>query len=331
MDIAPLQKWLALPPGPWPPDDRVLLGLPDGPVDAAAAEQNALERMELLRPHQLVNPDLVTEGMNRLAQALIALTSAPVEAPPPPPPDLPAAVSFAPTANPVVTPGPQVFEAEVVEAVVTTAPPRRPAPVPVPAPVPTLAVADEPEPVIVLDETAPPGTALVPNDRRKAYRELVFLRKLRRLWDRLGLIAGSPSEPVRSAEAVFIVLTAGNELRTLIREQPALATLLNTDGRIVSAVFTQPHAAMVFRELVPPQRTAVAADWAAGRKLLETAYTSRRALLRNSIAHRRLRTFGVRVAHFLRSHPEWVLGVLTVVLILAGLFRTMVRAYPDAR
>jgi hypothetical protein len=37
-------------------------------------ETRALAQMERLRPHQLVQADLVTEGMNRLAQALISLT-----------------------------------------------------------------------------------------------------------------------------------------------------------------------------------------------------------------------------------------------------------------
>ena len=75
MDTNLLCSWLGLPPGPWPPGDRALLGLPDGPADAADAERRALALMARLRPHQLVHPELVTEGMNRLAQALLAVTA----------------------------------------------------------------------------------------------------------------------------------------------------------------------------------------------------------------------------------------------------------------
>lgn len=84
MDFALLRSWLDLPAGAeWPPDAHVLLGLPPGPVDPGDAEVRALDRMDRLRPYQLLHPELVTEGMTRLAQALITFTEAP---PPPPPP-----------------------------------------------------------------------------------------------------------------------------------------------------------------------------------------------------------------------------------------------------
>jgi hypothetical protein len=69
-----LRAWLGLPPGPWPPNHYELLGLARGAGDLADIENRVLERMERLRPHQLLHPELVTEGMNRLAQALVCLT-----------------------------------------------------------------------------------------------------------------------------------------------------------------------------------------------------------------------------------------------------------------
>src|SRR6476620_8927364 len=69
-----LQSWLSLPPGPWPPDHYTLLGLPPGSCDPILVEHRVLERMAQLRPHQLLQPELVTVGMNRLAQALVCLT-----------------------------------------------------------------------------------------------------------------------------------------------------------------------------------------------------------------------------------------------------------------
>jgi hypothetical protein len=78
VDDSLLRSWLALPAGPWPPDHYTLLGLAPGRADPAAVEPRVMERMDRLRTHQLLHPDLVTEGMNRLAQALITLTD-PVE------------------------------------------------------------------------------------------------------------------------------------------------------------------------------------------------------------------------------------------------------------
>ncbi|QDU20430.1 hypothetical protein [Urbifossiella limnaea] len=74
MDHALLRSWLELPAGEWPPEPHVLLG---NPADPADAETRALDRMDRLRPYQLLHPELVTEGMTRLAQALIAFSEAP--------------------------------------------------------------------------------------------------------------------------------------------------------------------------------------------------------------------------------------------------------------
>lgn len=74
VDHSLLRSWLGLPPGSWPPDHYALLELPVGNCDPASVERLVLARMAKLRPHQLLHPELVTEGMNRLAQALICLT-----------------------------------------------------------------------------------------------------------------------------------------------------------------------------------------------------------------------------------------------------------------
>lgn len=58
----------------WPPDHYTLLGLEPGEVDTRRIEQRVQERMEKLRRYQLTHPEQATEGMNRLAQALVCLT-----------------------------------------------------------------------------------------------------------------------------------------------------------------------------------------------------------------------------------------------------------------
>src|SRR5436305_11724 len=100
METDKLRSWLGLPPGPWPPDDRTLLGLGSGPVTAAEAERRALGLMAKLRPHQLVHPELVTEGMNRLAQALLAVSMAGPAAAPAPPSRTPACHAPSPRTSP---------------------------------------------------------------------------------------------------------------------------------------------------------------------------------------------------------------------------------------
>ena len=76
MDHNLLRSWLGLPAGLWPPDHYTLLGFVPGIAEAAAIETRVLEKMSRLRQQQLRHPELVTEGMNQLAQALICLSDA---------------------------------------------------------------------------------------------------------------------------------------------------------------------------------------------------------------------------------------------------------------
>jgi hypothetical protein len=74
MDRDLIRSWLQLPPGDWPPDHYTLLGLTPGETGLARIEQQVHERMQRLRSYQLTHPELATEAMNRLAQALVCLT-----------------------------------------------------------------------------------------------------------------------------------------------------------------------------------------------------------------------------------------------------------------
>src|SRR5437763_14069493 len=75
MNLKLLCTWLGLPGDScWPPDHHALLGLAPGANDPKHVEQKVQERLAKLRCYQLSHPEEATEGMNRLAQAFIALT-----------------------------------------------------------------------------------------------------------------------------------------------------------------------------------------------------------------------------------------------------------------
>jgi hypothetical protein len=71
-----LCTWLGLPKAVWPPDAWALLGLPHGDHDLPTIEKSVQDRMAKLRCYQLSFPEEATEGMNRLAEAFVALTEA---------------------------------------------------------------------------------------------------------------------------------------------------------------------------------------------------------------------------------------------------------------
>ena len=333
MNTALLLQWLNLPPGPWPPDERVLLGLAAGPVDAARAEANALARMEQLRPHQLKHPEVVTEGMNRLAQALIAL-SAPVDA------DSPTVSLRKPARKPPPEPKP----AESPFPFVDLAPATPPVPVPIPE-VPRLleapaAAADDPAiaatppipislppPVI---EAVPPGLIELPeiplpDDRRKGYRRIAYLRKLLRAWLALQPVIAAPSEPLASAEMVYRALVGFDGLRACLRRGHARYRALDAAGGSVLAFAGQAHAVMMLRELLPAQRQAVAMDWATAKASLEAQIAAVRRSLKRPRRQPGLADLAQSFGHWLQQNPEWILAACTALLILAGIARTLAR------
>src|SRR5262249_4677779 len=66
--------WLGITDAAWPPDHYRLLGLPMGEPNIERIEEQVHRRLESVRRYQLTHPEIVTEAMNRLAQAFVCLT-----------------------------------------------------------------------------------------------------------------------------------------------------------------------------------------------------------------------------------------------------------------
>lgn len=265
MDTNLLCAWLGLPRGKWPPNDRALLGLPPGPVDPSDAESNALARMEKLRQQQLVHPDLVTEGMNRLAQALIAVTTGETLDGPDAFPD----VSLEPShggpgiAPPPKRPEPVILDAEVVELPVKPKPGATPIRRATPQPMPALKV-----------KVGPPK---FPTDIQQGMRDLAAAKEYLRAWELFAPTAGNPANKLATAPDVSGFLEAVVAWRAASGALPAY--LAGTSGSLLTAIIRQPRALAVFKALGPAQRKAVALDWsAAGSAIRERALALRDSL-----------------------------------------------------
>lgn len=318
MDFGTLRTWLGLPPGPWPPDDRDLLGLAPGTADTGLIEQRALELMDRLRPHQLRYPELATEGMNRIAQAMIALTSGGTAAAPPKPrrpakrksrpveilPESlarPTSESSAVVAMPV-SQIPVVLDAEVVTG---------------PAPVIIEVEEVDPGEAVPIPEPPPPGLAYLPADRRESYRKLVALRRLIRVWDRFRHTLAVPGESFLTPVKVLQLLESVDELgRVLPRPFPVEA------GRSVLTIATHPLPMGLLRSLVPSQRLAVARDWAQAAAELRSEYASLRTSLRRSSRRRATPRVIRLITRSMRDYPEWVLLLAVVLLFVLGWLRS---------
>ena len=359
MDTDLLRSWLDLPPGRWPPADRELLG-----VEAetpAQAERRAMQLMSRLRPHQLLHPDLVTEGMNRLAQAMLSVAShrpsVPPAAPPrlPPPPGGPAptvvlprptfeAIDLAPLSPAVQAPAPPARSA-------TPAPPAAPAvpvvfdaevvddepDVPIPfarfeqleAPLVAPAAPKSPAEFEPVPEVTPPDLPLPPGlsaeSRRLVYRQVAALRALLRAWAGLRTFCGNPSEDCDTPGRVYALQEVIAQFHAALRHPGCDGDALAPLAPRVFAVFRQPLPLAVLRMLSLPQRRLLARDWALGQSHL----AAREIALRNSL--RRTRPGGTIVQHLraagrsLAAHPEVALAPPTLLLAAVVLVKWFAR------
>ncbi len=344
MDHDRLCSWLGLSPGAWPPDHYALLGLARGTGDFADIEARVLDRMEWLRQHQLLHPDAVTAGMNRLAQALVCLTDpvaraaydrglgiapAPFELVEDEPladdiwqqdtSDVPTEVPFEPGLRP---PGKAPnLPYEVVE---------EPDSLPY-AVVPDNELAEElPAAFEVVPDSPKPGSRPprrpapapppIPIKLRTLYKRLAALRQAIRAWERLRPVMGNPTELLATPIAVLLFLRALTEARDAI---PRVAFLLGTPrapGGTVTALVRLPHALDMVRELQPVQRQAVAVDWRRGYDALRYERDRLRARALANRSRRRART-GTKVLNAFRRTPELALIAVAITMLFAALIR----------
>jgi hypothetical protein len=337
MNTAKLREWLSLPAGDWPPDDRTLLGISAGPLTAVEVETRALAQMERLRPHQLVHADLVTEGMNRLAQALITLTdeanraNRPATKPSPELDDLVLDADRLPGATPA--PGPVVFEAEVVSTSpkmadrVAMRKPRKPR-IPKPKAVPKPPAVPKIEAVgVPVAEPIPPGTVYRPEERRKGYAELVALRRMLNNWERLQPYFASPSEPLATPSAVFGFVDSVRDCRRSVAVDGDIAWFGDHGHRVLSVV-KNPLALPIFRELLRDQRQELATDWALSTAHLRACYAGLRRELRNTKPKRKWGATVRDIGAWLNANPEWSMGALLLVAVVLAFVRTVQRPAP---
>ncbi|WP_439620889.1 hypothetical protein [Gemmata sp.] len=314
MDVALLRSWLALPPGPWPPDHYALLGLDRGATDPAAIEAVVLAKMDHLRAHQLRHPDLATEGMNRLVQALVCLTDPAARAaydeglaPERPGAPEPLEVPFVPGLGPP-EPGPPADFVPVRPAYVLV-PDEPPAYVVVPDEPP----APEPEPLPL------PSTAWRSRTRRDLFARLAVLRRVLAAWRTLRPVLADPGEPLNRPAAVLALLEAAAALRPLLRAYRD--DFPEGSGAFVAVLVRQRFVLPTFRTLLPDQRRALSLDWSRGELFLRGEHDRFRELVRAGRTPRSRDRTGARLLRWAVRTPELVPVVLAVVWAVVTVLR----------
>ena len=351
-----MRSWLGLPPGPWPPDHYALIGIPPGSVDAPEVERIVLERMARLRSHQLLHPELVTEGMNRLAQALICLTDPVAKAaydveignsPGPPrrdaveaiprltPSRLPesAAIPGSPISTEEEPPPPDVTQVIEVHFTPGLAPPEAGSVPPYEivedeqSGPPTLPYEVVPDPVLEPPFIALPHPAWKPAARRQLYARLAKLRRVRSAWARLKPHLADPNEPLDRPQRVLTFLEAVLELGVSLELLPDLIGDPWRPGGMVAALIKHPLVLDTFRVLLPDQRRALSLDWRNGDAELEQEYNRLRELSRSGRKRRRpfpRRSRLMRAVFWSLRNPESMLVGLGIAAVVLALIRASI-------
>jgi hypothetical protein len=328
-------SWLGISCETWPPNHHVLLGLDPGETDPARIEQHVHERMERVRRYQLTNPELATEAMNRLAQALICLTDAcnkrrqetvqavvivdrseavlsPAEAPtwPLEVPDTGQVLDWE------TAPPPRRDQDTITASLSDTATDVRPA-LELPVDLPhakTAQAASAVDPAIEaarLSQAARRGLAT----KRALYYRIARTRQLIWAWERVGKYLNEPNRTLtRPAEATDLA----NQLkliRDLLRSFPPLLGEAGQPGCYVMALARQQVIVPTFQTLLASQRERLAEDWQSGLRLLN----AHRDFLREELHGLRHRGAVARIFRAIRAALAENPGTLLLVVALVAL------------
>lgn len=354
MNPSLLQSWLRLSPGSWPPDHYALLGVTPADAEPARIEMLVMERMEVLRRHQLRHPDLVTLGMNQLAQALVCLTDSderaaydakhgfhalrtqavelkqptPAAVAPEPAPSPPISIydldepDFDDTDEPGLREPTDVLEIPFSEGLeppirldVESLPEENR---PLPLPPPTVVQAS-----VVVGHVAKATPKETAQSRRWIYRRLAVMRRCIHGWDELAPFLANSGEHLDRPAAVFSFLQAVVNLRPVVSDLRSTLGAPGMPGTAALAVIAQPVPAEIVRSLLPTQRERIAVDWRRGRTALETELAHLRGMrpsrrrLRASFIH----TFFKEMV----SRPVFLLIAMAVAAVVIGLLRSSAR------
>jgi hypothetical protein len=303
MDHHLLCSWLGLPADSWPPNHYVLLGLKPGELDAAAVEASVHERMAILRRYQLTHPELATEAMNRLAQAMICLT------------DETSRSAYASELSPSVEVATTVESEAAISApaVAGTNEPATGSAQPIP---PAIEPESKPSPPL------PPPMAEelhAVHTRRELYFRIARTRQIQHLWGRVGRYLNSPHRRLTKPSEATELIQHTQALPVLIQSFPSRLGLAGQPGYLVLALARQQLIVPTLQTLLHSQRIALARDWEAGQKFLVEQYKLLRSQSR-LLRRRTPRDHMVRVTRsVLNNHPGLVVLSLSLLALNVAL------------
>jgi hypothetical protein len=339
--------WLGIADAAWPPDHYRLLGLETGETDIQRIEEQVHGRLESVRRYQLTHPELVTEAMNRLAQAFVCLTdpaakqaydlelqgepkatAVAVEEPPEglawlhsATGDLVPLEEEAEPAEqePLKEAGQVLHPTKLAELAADATPPDIIIPEGLPPNIAAAAAAEKTDPAAASASEARARRGI--GTKRTLYFRIARTRKLLAAWEQAGRFLAPPQRRITKPTEATELIRLLARIQSLLSGFPPVMGQAGQPGYHVIALASQTAPVPVLQTLLPSQREALAQHWEAGKKFL----TAHRQFLRDEARARRKRsTFGraTRAAvSFIAEYPEYVLFALALLAVTIAIAR----------
>lgn len=339
MNAELLRGWLGLDDGAWPPDPHRLLGVAPGERDLARIEHQVQERLAKLRCHQISHPDEATEGMNRLAQAFVALMDGCAKAAPPAPVTPASESAIGETPMPPTSSDTISDRRTQLDWQAAPPPVRRATPTPVIAAAPPTAVVSgngvdklskeipraKPAPgdiantqlIRQLAETSPEGRAGL-GTLESVIRRIDDTRRLLTAWNDAGRWLRDPKRKLGKSADDQELSARLAAVHAALKNYPAILGHPGTPGYRVAGTARLSLGAFFIRGMDLPHRELLSLDWTNGRKVL-LAY---RRYLRQHLKKLRRRGPLALAMHAVRSfvndHPYVVTFGLIAIAVAAA-------------
>lgn len=336
MNAELLRGWLGL-EETWPPEPHRLLGVEPGERDLARIENHVQERLAKLRCHQLAHPEEATEGMNRLAQAFVALMDG---CPKPAPPVSENAIGetpMPPTTSDTITDRRTQLDWQAAPP-----PVRRSTPTPIVTPaLPTLVVNGQTKEI----PTAKPAPGDVANTQliqqlaeesaegraglgtlKTVIRRVDDTRRLLTAWNAAGRWLRDPKRKLVKAADDQELSRHLAAVHAALQDYPAILGHPGTPGYRVAGTARLKLGAFFIRGMDLPHRELLSLDWTNGRKVL----LAHRRFLRQHLKKLRRRGPMALAMHAVRSfvndHPYvTTFGVIAIAVLAAVVWFKWIR------
>lgn len=159
--------------------------------------------------------------------------------------------------------------------------------------------------------------------RRRLYQDLVRIRRITKIWERLRTYIDDPEQTFARRTETLDCITCLRELRQLLPTVSDLVGSPGQPGNLIAVICRQQLVAETIRSLIPSQRDALAQDCRNAQYLLLDRYNEVRAEVKRLTAKGfRRRVWAPMIRHII-LYPEWLFLIMGITALVLAFVRSL--------